>query len=74
MAKLNKVAPQFVVVDVVKTAEYYRDSLGFNILGFFSTPPVFAMVERDGVELHFGKADNVDAITNSIKRKVGYDA
>jgi len=74
MAKLNKVAPQFVVVDVVKTAEYYRDSLGFKILGFFSTPPVFAMVERDGVEMHFGKADNEDAITNSIKRKVGYDA
>jgi len=74
MAKLNKVAPQFVVGDVVKTAEYYRDFLGFKILDYFLDPPVFAMVERDGVELHFGKADREDVITNAIRRKVGYDA
>ena len=74
MAKLNKVAPQFVVCDVVKTAEYYRDLLGFKILDYFLDPPVFAMVERDGVELHFGKADREDVKTNAIRRKVGYDA
>ena len=74
MAKLNKVAPQFVVGDVVKTAEYYRDFLGFKILDYFLDPPVFAMVERDGVELHFGKADREDVKTNTIRRKIGYDA
>ena len=73
-AKLNKVAPQFVVNDVVKTAEYYRDFLGFKILNYFSDPPIFAMVERDGVEMHFGKADKIDAKTNTAQRKVGYDA
>ena len=73
-AKLNKIAPQFVVTDVVKTAEYYRDFLGFKILNYFLDPPVFALVERDGVEIHFGKSDTVDSKTNSAKRKVGYDA
>jgi len=74
MAKLNKVAPQFVVGDVVKTAEYYRDFLGFKIMDYFLNPPVFAIVERDAVELHFGKADKENVKPNAMQRKVGYDA
>jgi uncharacterized glyoxalase superfamily protein PhnB len=43
----NGIAPYFLVADVVKAAEYYRDRLGFSILGyFFEDPPVFAMVGR----------------------------
>ena len=38
--KLTGIAPQFVVPNVVGTAEYYRDKLGFEILGFFAEPPV----------------------------------
>ena len=56
-AKLTRAAPTFVVPDVVATAEYYRDKLGFKILGFFAEPPVYAMIARDEVELHFGKID-----------------
>ena len=56
-AKFSKMAPQFVVTNVIKTAEFYRDKLGFKILGYFLDPPVYAMLERDSVELHFGKAD-----------------
>ena len=33
---------------MVRAAEYYRDKLGFRIVGyFFEEPPVFAMVARD---------------------------
>ena len=33
---------------MVRAAEYYRDRLGFRIVGyFFEDPPVFAMVGRD---------------------------
>ena len=32
-AKLKMVLPQFIVPDVVAAAEYYRDLLGFKILG-----------------------------------------
>jgi len=44
---LKGVAPYFLVADVVKSAEFYRDKLGFTIRGyFFEEPPVFAMVGR----------------------------
>jgi catechol 2,3-dioxygenase-like lactoylglutathione lyase family enzyme len=55
--KLKRIAPQLVVSDVVKTAEWYRDKLGFTVLGYFGDPPVYAIVERDDVEIHFGRAD-----------------
>jgi hypothetical protein len=70
--KLKKLAPQFVVRDVVKTAEYYRDQLGFTILGYFKDPPVYAMVARDEVEIHFGKADTEKIqMTEDVRRGLG---
>ena len=48
MPRLTGIAPEFLVADVVKAAEHYRDRLGFTIVGyFFEDPPVFAMVGRD---------------------------
>ena len=48
MPRMTEIAPFFLVADVVKAAEYYRDKLGFTIRGyFFEDPPVFAMVARD---------------------------
>src|SRR5258708_22389675 len=48
MPRITGVAPFFLVADVVRAAEYYRDRLGFRIRGyFFEEPPVFAMVGRD---------------------------
>jgi uncharacterized glyoxalase superfamily protein PhnB len=48
MSRLTEIAPFFLVADVVKAAEYYRDKLGFTIRGyFFEDPPVFGMVGRD---------------------------
>ena len=48
MPRLTGTAPFFLVADVVRAAEYYRDKLGFRIVGyFFEEPPVFAMVRRD---------------------------
>ena len=73
--KLKSIAPQFVVPDVVKAAEYYRDQLGFTILGYFADPPVFAMVARDGVEIHFGKADGgLTQFNESLRKGLGTDA
>ena len=53
--RLTMVSPEFVVPDVTAAAEYYRDVFGFRILGYFLGPPVFAMVGRDAVVIHFGK-------------------
>jgi len=72
---LTGIAPQFVVPDVVKTAEFYRDKLGFELLGFFADPPVYAMVRRDSAEIHFGKADSGKIQTNeAVRRGLGTDA
>ena len=58
--------PQFTVPDVVRTAEYYRDVLGFQIAGYWDgervslatdPPPVFAIVWRDQVQVFFNRAD-----------------
>lgn len=74
MVTFKSVAPSFVVSDVVATANYYRDVLGFQILGFFADPPVFAMVGRGGVEIHFGKADAEPQPSNLKFRRISSDA
>src|SRR5207247_10606007 len=43
------VAPYFIVDDVVTTANYYRDKLGFTYKRFWNDPPSFCMVRRSGV-------------------------
>ena len=75
-AKLTAICPTFIVPDVVATAEYYRDVLGFKILGYFLDPPVFAMVARDAAEIHFGKADADAAVSPNLTRRkgIGIDA
>ena len=72
--EFKSIAPSFVVSDVVATAEYYRDVLGFAILGYFADPPVFAMVGRGGVEIHFGKADAEPQRSNLEFRQISSDA
>lgn len=74
-ANFTGLAPQFVVTDVVATAEYYRDKLGFEILGYFLDPPVYAMVRRGRAEIHFGRADSGRIqVNDSVRRGLGTDA
>ena len=42
------IAPYLIVDDVVATAEYYRDKLGFGFDRFWGEPPCFCMVGRGG--------------------------
>ena len=44
-------APYFLVEDVVATANFYRDVLGFEYEGFWGEPPSFCMVRRKGTIL-----------------------
>ena len=67
--KMIGIAPQIVVPDVTKTAEYYRDVLSFRIIGYFLDPPVYAMVEREGVQIHFAKSDSSEIKVNEDVRK-----
>ena len=47
--KIWSIAPYFIVDDVVSTANFYRDKLGFNYDRFWGEPPCFAMVRRSGI-------------------------
>jgi len=44
-----KIAPYFLVDDVVATANYYRDKLGFQYERFWGEPPCFCMIKRSGI-------------------------
>ena len=44
-------APCFIVDDVVATANFYRDKLGFKYPQFWGEPPCFTMVRRGGVTI-----------------------
>jgi hypothetical protein len=74
-AKCKSICPHFVVPDVVASAEYYRDVLGFKIMGYWFDPPVFAIVARDNVELQLGKSDDrAPPSPNSVRREGSLDA
>jgi catechol 2,3-dioxygenase-like lactoylglutathione lyase family enzyme len=70
--RFESAVPQFTVPDVVRTAEYYRDTLGFQIAGYFATPPQFAIVWRDKVELFFNRANG--SKPRSGRARGAYDA
>jgi predicted enzyme related to lactoylglutathione lyase len=43
------IAPYFLVDDIVATANYYRDKLGFRYDRFWGEPECFCMVWRNGI-------------------------
>jgi predicted enzyme related to lactoylglutathione lyase len=43
------IAPYFIVDDVVTTANYYRDKLGFQYKRLWGEPECFCMVTRNGI-------------------------
>jgi len=70
-ARLKMISPEFAVPDVRVAAEYYRDVFGFTIHGYFLDPPVYAMIGRDSVEIHFGKADDGVLPSPNVTRRRG---
>ena len=74
-ARCTSISPSFAVPDVVAAAEYYRDKLGFKILGYFLEPPIYAIMRRDSVEIHFGRIErNGPSSPNAARREGGIDA
>jgi uncharacterized glyoxalase superfamily protein PhnB len=51
------VLPVFLVDDVVMTAEYYRDVLGFEVDFLYGEPAVHASVSRDDALFNFTKSE-----------------
>ena len=54
---IRQIAPQFFTTDLPATLTYYRDKLGFECLGTWHDPPVYAIVARDRHRIHFRLAE-----------------
>ena len=50
---IRQIAPQFFTTDIRGTVAYYEDKLGFQCLGTWQDPPVYAVVARDQHAIHF---------------------
>ena len=47
--QLHSIAPYLIVDDVVQSAAFYRDKLGFQFDRIWGEPPQFVMVHRDHI-------------------------
>jgi predicted enzyme related to lactoylglutathione lyase len=56
------IAPYLIVADVVATANYYRDKLGFGYHRFWGEPPSFCMVSRSGVVIMLSQRQSPGAM------------
>lgn len=54
---IRHIAPQFFTVDLQGTLAYYKDKLGFECVGTWLNPPVYAVVRRDEHPIHFRCAE-----------------
>jgi uncharacterized glyoxalase superfamily protein PhnB len=67
---IRQIAPQFFTANIPATLAYYKDKLGFECLGTWQEPPVYAIVARDQHAIHFRCADypglNVDKYAEEL--------
>jgi catechol 2,3-dioxygenase-like lactoylglutathione lyase family enzyme len=54
---IRHIAPQFFTTDIPSTLAYYKDKLGFECVGTWMDPPVYAIVARDRHAIHFRCAE-----------------
>jgi hypothetical protein len=67
---IRQIAPQFFTTDIPFTLAYHKDKLGFECLGTWQDPPVYAIVARDQHAIHFRCAEpptaNPDTYTEEL--------
>ena len=54
---IRQIAPVFFTTNIPRTLAYYKNQLGFECLGTWQDPPVYAIVARDQHAIHFRCAD-----------------
>lgn len=72
--KFDAIAPVFLVEDVRRAAEFYRDRLGFSLTEYFGEPPLFTIVRRDAVRLALRLVDDVKGGSSRVRNTEGFDA
>ena|SRR5579871_6770987 len=54
---VRQIVPLFFTMDIPRTLAYYQEKLGFECLGTWQDPPVYAIVARDRHAIHFRCAE-----------------
>ena len=54
---VRQIAPLFFTMNIPATLAYYKEKLGFECLGTWHDPPVYAIVSRDQHAIHFRCAE-----------------
>ena len=54
---IRQIAPVFFTMNIPATLAYYQEKLGFECLGTWQDPPVYAIVARDERAIHFRCAE-----------------
>ncbi len=54
---VRQIAPLFFTMDIPATLAYYKEKLGFECLGTWHDPPVYAIAARDRQVIHFRCAE-----------------
>jgi catechol 2,3-dioxygenase-like lactoylglutathione lyase family enzyme len=54
---IRQIAPVFFTTDLPATLAYYQEKLGFECIGTWHDPPVYAIVARDSQAIHFRCSD-----------------
>jgi catechol 2,3-dioxygenase-like lactoylglutathione lyase family enzyme len=54
---IRQIAPVFFTVNIPATLAYYTEKLGFECVGTWLDPPVYAIVARDQHAIHFRCAE-----------------
>lgn len=54
---IRQIVPLFFTTDFPGTLAYYKDKLGFECLGTWHDPPVYAIIARDQHAIHFRGAE-----------------
>jgi catechol 2,3-dioxygenase-like lactoylglutathione lyase family enzyme len=70
-ARINRIAPQFLVDDLERSITYYRDKLGFTL--DFVYESFYASVSRDGFAIHL-KHGPVSTAERAYRKEEGLDA
>jgi catechol 2,3-dioxygenase-like lactoylglutathione lyase family enzyme len=71
---LSSSAIVFVVPEAEKTAKFYRDKIGFRMVGHFDKAEKFAALYRGGIEIIVVQAKFGEVHSNREHFGAGYDA
>ena len=71
MPKFSGHAPLLLVADVRKSADFYRDKLGFGYERIWGDPPCFAIVQRDGLHLMLSQVPAGEPVDTTFRANEG---